>query len=92
MPFEARIEETEAQVGMWQEEEAAPLFMEAFQMSGSPSRESYSFQYIIITTTFLCSASAPLVQVVPLLDVCQLLMLFVGTLTYSEPRTSFWII
>jgi hypothetical protein len=31
--------------------------------------------------------SALQVKIVPLLDVHQLLMLFAGTLTYSEPRT-----
>jgi hypothetical protein len=34
-----------------------------------------------------CSMSAPRVQIVPLLDVHQLLMLFAETLTYSEPGT-----
>jgi hypothetical protein len=34
----------------------------------------------------LCSVSAPQVKTVPLLDALQLLMLFAGTLTYSEPK------
>jgi hypothetical protein len=34
-----------------------------------------------------CSVSAPHVKTVPLLDVHQLLMLFAGVLTYSEPGT-----
>jgi hypothetical protein len=42
--------------------------------------------------TLLCSMSAPHVKIVPLLDVHQLLMLSLGTLTYSEPRTFFLII
>jgi hypothetical protein len=40
-----------------------------------------------ISDTLLCSMTAPHVKIVPLLDVHQLLMLFEGTLTYSEPRT-----
>jgi hypothetical protein len=39
-----------------------------------------------LSETSHCSMSAPHVEVVPLLDVLQLLILFVGTLTYSEPR------
>jgi hypothetical protein len=40
-----------------------------------------------ISETWLCSMDAPHVKIVPLLDVNQLLMLFAGTLTYSEPET-----
>jgi type IV secretory pathway VirB3-like protein len=36
---------------------------------------------------FAFSISAPHVKIVPLIDVHQLLMLFAGTLTYSEPKT-----
>jgi hypothetical protein len=36
--------------------------------------------------TLLCSMSALQVKIVPLLDVHQLLMLFAGTLTHSEPE------
>jgi hypothetical protein len=39
-----------------------------------------------ISETLLCSMSAPHVQIVPLLGVHQLLM-FAGTLTYSESGT-----
>jgi hypothetical protein len=40
-----------------------------------------------ISETLHCSMSAPYGKIVPLLDVHQLLMLFAGTLTYSEPET-----
>jgi hypothetical protein len=44
------------------------------------------FEFLLGTSeTLLCSASAPQVKVVPLLDTHQLLMLSAGTLTYSEP-------
>jgi hypothetical protein len=36
--------------------------------------------------TLFCSVSAPHVKIVPLLDALQLLMLFAGILTYSEPE------
>jgi hypothetical protein len=36
--------------------------------------------------TFFCSRSALLVKIVPLRDALQLLMLFVETLTYLEPK------
>jgi hypothetical protein len=39
--------------------------------------------------TFLRSMPALLVKLVPLRDVHQLLMLFVGTLTYLEPKLFF---
>jgi hypothetical protein len=38
-----------------------------------------------ISDALQCSMSAPHVKIVPLLDVHQLLMLFAGTLMYSEP-------
>jgi hypothetical protein len=45
------------------------------------------FEFLLgVSQTLHCSMSAPKVKTVPLLDVHQLLMLFVGTLTYSEPR------
>jgi hypothetical protein len=37
--------------------------------------------------TMLCAMSASHVKFVPLLDAHQLLMLFAGMLTYSEPKT-----
>jgi hypothetical protein len=40
-----------------------------------------------ISETLHCSVSAPLVKIVPLLDVHQLLMLSAGTLTYLHPGT-----
>jgi hypothetical protein len=40
-----------------------------------------------ISETLHCSMSALRVKIVPLLDVHQLLILFAGTLTYSEPET-----
>jgi hypothetical protein len=40
-----------------------------------------------ISETLYCSMSALHVKIVPLLDVHQLLMLFAGTLTYSESET-----
>jgi hypothetical protein len=45
-----------------------------------------------ISETLHCSVSAPHVKFVPLLDVRQLLMLFAGTSTYSEPVTLFLIV
>jgi hypothetical protein len=39
-----------------------------------------------ISETYLCSISAPQVKIVPLLDALQLLMLFVGMLTYLGPK------
>jgi hypothetical protein len=51
------------------------------------------FEFLLgISNTLLCSVSAPQVQIVPLLDVLQLLMSFAATLNYSEPRTFFLII
>jgi hypothetical protein len=40
-----------------------------------------------LSEALLHSMSVPHVKIVPLLDVHQLLMLFAGTLTYSEPGT-----
>jgi hypothetical protein len=40
-----------------------------------------------ISETLLCSLSAPRVKIIRLLDVHQPLMLYAGTLTYSEPGT-----
>jgi hypothetical protein len=40
-----------------------------------------------ISETLYCSRSTPRVNIVPLLDVLHLLMLFAGTLIYSEPGT-----
>jgi hypothetical protein len=40
-----------------------------------------------ISEALLHSMSVPHVKIVPLLDVHQLLMLFAGMLTYSEPGT-----
>jgi hypothetical protein len=40
-----------------------------------------------VSETLHCSMSAPQVKIYPLLDMHQLLMLFGGTLTYSEPET-----
>jgi hypothetical protein len=51
-----------------------------FEIIGLPS--CYS-----VYQTLLCSISAPRVNIVPLLDVHQLLMSFAGALKYSEPRT-----
>jgi hypothetical protein len=45
-----------------------------------------------ISEILRCSMSAPHVQIAPLLDVYQLLMLLGGKLAYSEPRTIFLII
>jgi hypothetical protein len=46
-----------------------------------------AFEFLFdISDTSLRSVSVAHVQIVPLLDVHQLLMLFAGTLTYSEPR------
>jgi hypothetical protein len=46
------------------------------------------FEFLLgILRTSLCYMSAPHVKTVPLLGVHKLLMLFAGTLTYSEPRT-----
>jgi hypothetical protein len=45
------------------------------------------FEFLLGTLeTLLCSVSAPQVNIVPLLDALQLLMLFAGTFTYSEPK------
>jgi hypothetical protein len=44
------------------------------------------FEFLLcISETLHCSVSAH-VQLVPLLDMHRLVMLFAGTLTYSEPR------
>jgi hypothetical protein len=40
-----------------------------------------------ISETLHCPMSTLQVKIVPLLDAHQLLMLFAGTLTYSEPET-----
>jgi hypothetical protein len=45
-----------------------------------------------MSETLQCSVSADHVKIVPLLDVQQLLMLFAGMLTYSEPVTLFVIV
>jgi hypothetical protein len=46
-----------------------------------------AFEFLLGTSeTFLCSVSAPQADIVPLLDVLQLLMLFAGILTYLEPN------
>jgi hypothetical protein len=48
----------------------------------------FVFEFLLgISETLLCSMSALHVKIVPLLDVHQLLMLFAGALTYSEPGT-----
>jgi hypothetical protein len=45
-----------------------------------------------VSETWHCSMSAVQVEIVPPLDAHQLLMLFAGTLTYSEPKTYILII
>jgi hypothetical protein len=46
------------------------------------------FEFLLgISETLLCSMSAPHLEIVPLLDVHQLLMLSAGTFTYLEPGT-----
>jgi hypothetical protein len=51
------------------------------------------FEFLLgIPETLLCSMSAPQVNIVPLVDALQLLMLFAGSLTYSEPKISSVII
>jgi hypothetical protein len=45
------------------------------------------FEFLLgVSVTFLCSLSALKVKIVPLQDALQLLMLFVGTLAYLEPK------
>jgi hypothetical protein len=45
------------------------------------------FEFFLgISEILLCSVSAPQAKIVPLLRALQLLMLFAGTLTYSEPK------
>jgi hypothetical protein len=46
-----------------------------------------AFEFLLGTSeTLLCSVPAPQADIVPLLDVLQLLMLFAGILTYLEPN------
>jgi hypothetical protein len=53
-----------------------------------PSRKLLVSEFLLsISQTFHCSMSALEVKIVPLQDVHQLLMLFVGTFMYSEPET-----
>jgi hypothetical protein len=50
-------------------------------------RKLLVFEFLLgISEISHCSMSAPYVKIVPLLDVHQLLILFAGTLTHSEPR------
>jgi hypothetical protein len=52
-----------------------------------PSWISLAFEFLLgISETFLCSMSAPRVRTAHPLNMNQLLMLFAGTLTYSETR------
>jgi hypothetical protein len=56
--------------------------------SALPFWKMLVFEFLLgIWETLLCSMSALQIKIVPLLDVHQLLMLFAGTLTYSEPET-----
>jgi hypothetical protein len=52
-----------------------------------PTILHYLINVLDISETLHCSISAPHLKIVPLLDVHQLLMLFAGTLMYSEPGT-----
>jgi hypothetical protein len=68
-------------------------FLQKFTLvsnSALPFRKVLVSEFLLgISETLCCSAHAPHVKIVPLLDVHQLLMLFVGTLMYSQSRTLF---